>query len=292
MSLRVGSIYKIENLINSKVYIGQTLDKPEKRWSRHISEINNYVNFYPLYMDMREYGVNSFSFQILESDISEDMLDAKEIYYISKYKSFYQDGGYNLTRGGQISKSSKLTELQVLSIIDRIKNGESFRDLANEFDVNYSTISDINCGDTWHFDSYTYPIRKQLNPKKNYSESEAEEIRIQLQAGCNLTSVAKLHNTSVQTIRRINIGELYRDDSLVYPLYDTKQGHSKHLDDKYLLIIIEYLLNSDFNYNQISKDINEKYGVYIDRHTISGINNGSCYKTRLEEFGYEYFPIR
>lgn len=292
MSLRVGSIYKIQNIVNQKVYIGQTLDRPETRWHRHLSEINNYMNFYPLYADMRNFGIINFSFQVVETNIPIDLLDAKEIYYISHYKSFYLDGGYNLTRGGQCSKSSKLTELQVLSIINRIRNGEDFKQLSLEFNVSYSTISDINCGDTWHFEIFDYPIRKQSNPKRNYSLEEAYEIRQQLKAGCNLTSVAKLHNTSVQTIRRINLGELYKDDNETYPLYDTKQGHDGHLSDYYLLLIIEYLLSTSLNYNQISRELKDKYNISIDRHTISGINNGSCYSSRLAEFGYEYFPIR
>ena len=53
-----------------------------------------------------------------------------------------------------------------------------------------------------------------------------------------------------------------------------------------------YLEFTDFNYNEIARDIKSRYNISIDRHTISGINNGTCYALRLCELGYEYFPIR
>ena len=291
MIVRTGSIYKIENLINGKVYIGQTVLKPELRWSKHLSSIDTYIR-YPLYADFKKFGVEHFSFQVIETSIPLNLLDDKEIFYIAKYKSFYLDGGYNLTRGGQRNKYSKLTECQVLNIIYRIRHGEKFKDIASLYGVSYSVVSDINCGDIWYFEIFDYPIRKQSNPKKNYSYSEIYEIREQLMCGCNLSAVAKLHNTSVQTIRRINLGEIYRDESLVYPLYDTKHRPDGHLSDEMILVIIDYLESTNFNYNEIVRDIKSRYDMSIDRHTISGINNGVCYASRLCELGYEYFPIR
>ena len=38
---RTGYIYKIENISNGKIYIGQTINLPEKRWKEHISSAYN-----------------------------------------------------------------------------------------------------------------------------------------------------------------------------------------------------------------------------------------------------------
>lgn len=61
-------IYKIENLINHKCYIGQSV-KIEQRWKNHkitAKNLNdkNYDN--PLYRAIRKYGIENFSFEIIE----------------------------------------------------------------------------------------------------------------------------------------------------------------------------------------------------------------------------------
>lgn len=90
-------IYKITNLINGKVYIGQSTNI-KHRWKEHIQEAKNGIKKYALYNAMRKYGVENFSFEIIEECLEEE-LDKKEVSYIEKYNSYY--GGYNSTLGGQ-----------------------------------------------------------------------------------------------------------------------------------------------------------------------------------------------
>ena len=52
---------------------------------------------YLLSRAFRKYGIENFSFEILEECSKED-LDDREIYYISKYDSYFN--GYNQTTGG------------------------------------------------------------------------------------------------------------------------------------------------------------------------------------------------
>lgn len=52
---------------------------------------------YLLSRAFRKYGIENFSFEILEECSKED-LDDKEVYYISKYDSYFN--GYNQTTGG------------------------------------------------------------------------------------------------------------------------------------------------------------------------------------------------
>ena len=48
---------------------------------------------------IEKYGVEHFSFEVIESDVSETLLNELEQYYISKFSS-KTPGGYNLTDGG------------------------------------------------------------------------------------------------------------------------------------------------------------------------------------------------
>ena len=91
-------IYKIENNINHKKYIGQSIDI-EKRWSVHIafSKSNNIKYKNKLHLAMEKEGIENFSFSILE-ECSQEELDEKEKYWINFYNSIQE--GYNNTDGG------------------------------------------------------------------------------------------------------------------------------------------------------------------------------------------------
>lgn len=86
-------IYKIENLINHKVYIGQSVEI-EKRWQKHLSAKDDFV----IHRALHKYGKENFSFQIIEECNLLD-LDKKEKYWITYYNSLVPNG-YNMIQGG------------------------------------------------------------------------------------------------------------------------------------------------------------------------------------------------
>lgn len=65
-------IYKIENLINGKVYIGQSIEI-EKRWQKHLNAKDDFL----IHKALRKYGKANFSFSILE-ECAINELDARE----------------------------------------------------------------------------------------------------------------------------------------------------------------------------------------------------------------------
>ena len=93
-------IYCIENIINNKKYIGQSVDV-DGRWSKHQSSLNkgDHDNDY-LQKSWNKYGKENFKFYILEY-CKKDELDEKENYYIDLYNTLNRDCGYNLKSGGQ-----------------------------------------------------------------------------------------------------------------------------------------------------------------------------------------------
>lgn len=66
-----GKVYKIINkLDDSKFYIGSTTQTLKRRFSSHKSDCFNEkkaMMHYPLYCDMREYGIENFEIQIIET---------------------------------------------------------------------------------------------------------------------------------------------------------------------------------------------------------------------------------
>lgn len=98
-----GIIYKTINLINDKIYIGQTIRKGKA--------LNKYLGG-GIYLNkaIKKYGRENFKKEILKENIHcQTALDLYEKIYIKKYRSRDLKIGYNLADGGKniIPKGSK-----------------------------------------------------------------------------------------------------------------------------------------------------------------------------------------
>lgn len=95
---KIAGIYKWENKVNHKCYIGQSIDIGS-RLRHHVYNYNNkrYIN--PLYRAFDKYGIDQFDVEILFEVPNPEpclklLLDQLEIGYIEMYNS-YGSGGYN-----------------------------------------------------------------------------------------------------------------------------------------------------------------------------------------------------
>lgn len=109
-------IYKITNLINHKIYIGQTIEYEER--IRHHKQTafreNSKEKDRPLYRAIRKYGLDNFKFEIIDKADSIEELNEKEIYYINKYDSCVDnEKGYNLDKGGKNGRKSEETKRKI-----------------------------------------------------------------------------------------------------------------------------------------------------------------------------------
>lgn len=100
-------IYKIENKINGKIYIGQSIEI-ERRWQKHLSASDDFI----VHQAIRKYGKENFIFSIVEECELID-LDEKENYWINFYQSIVPNG-YNMVPGGSngvgLSKGYKVNQ--------------------------------------------------------------------------------------------------------------------------------------------------------------------------------------
>jgi group I intron endonuclease len=97
-------IYGIINLLDGKIYIGQSKDL-NGRWRQHKSDLkyNRHRNSH-LQSAVNIYGIENFHFVILE-ECTIDRRDERETYWISYYKSMNRDYGYNNESGGNANKT-------------------------------------------------------------------------------------------------------------------------------------------------------------------------------------------
>jgi group I intron endonuclease len=112
----MGYIYIIENKINKKKYIGQTIQKDiNQRWNKH-KLVNKKYTGTILYNAYKKYGIENFIFKIICICFDEDT-DKFEEEYINKYNTLYPLG-YNMIEGG---KSRKFTPILKKIINDKLK---------------------------------------------------------------------------------------------------------------------------------------------------------------------------
>ena len=114
-------IYLIENIVNGKIYIGQTIRSLKKRIAEHKSDAQNHKKKQCPYLHaaIRKYGWNNFKFHILDTAKSQEELDTMEVCWIDIFQSRNRNIGYNLEKGGRgTGRMSDETKLKIsLSLI-------------------------------------------------------------------------------------------------------------------------------------------------------------------------------
>lgn len=95
-------IYRIRNVVNEKMYIGQSINV-EKRLQTHLKELQSgeHAN-YILQKDFDNYKEENFVFEKIHT-CEEEFLNPMEKYFIEKYNTTYN--GYNIKNGNSAVKS-------------------------------------------------------------------------------------------------------------------------------------------------------------------------------------------
>lgn len=215
-------IYCIENNLNHKKYIGQAKDI-DRRWKEHIKNISNKKRKeynYDLYKDIRNQGLNNFSFYIIEECKVEE-LDEKEKYWINFYQTFPPElgKGYNIAEGGhgasKIPPPNFLDELFYLLKYTDLTQLE----IAEKLGITQSCVSTLNSGKYWKKEGIEYPIRKcsraiksKNKVKNNYNLPPKEELLNILYNYQDLNKVALYYKCTVDNLkiwmRRYNISSV------------------------------------------------------------------------------------
>jgi group I intron endonuclease len=100
-------IYKITNLINGKIYIGQSIQSPNMRWRAHKYAANSTSMQY-ISKAIRKHGAANFTHTVLHDGVfSKDELDLLEQREIIMHNSLAMNGkGYNVQSGGKGAQAS------------------------------------------------------------------------------------------------------------------------------------------------------------------------------------------
>lgn len=104
-----GIIYKATNIINGKMYIGQTIKGLSVRKNIHLNTAKRKNCMSYFHRSIIKYGPENFDWNIICNCTSRTELNKMEIWYINEFNTF-KPNGYNLTLGGGGISGWKHTE--------------------------------------------------------------------------------------------------------------------------------------------------------------------------------------
>lgn len=126
-------IYLITNLVNDKVYVGQTRRPVNKRWYDHVFNANHPVRVSLVDRAIKKYGKENFKISIIE-EVDPEKLNEREKYWIAYYNS--NKFGYNITIGGEGTVFVSDSE-----ILESWEKGGSIHEVAKRVGMKRSAVS-------------------------------------------------------------------------------------------------------------------------------------------------------
>ena len=183
-------IYKITNKINGKIYIGQTINDPKIRFSRHIYDAVSNKSDTPLHRAIRRYGKENFEMTIVDTATNIEELNKKEEELISYSKSLVFQKGYNVEKGG-LNKTK--TEESLRKVSESLK--EAYRTGKKER-KRTDTTDNLRKRALNFFSSEENKIKFNIaNGSKYFSVYEAIELRKNKRGVSKIVEKGKLLGT-------------------------------------------------------------------------------------------------
>lgn len=245
-------IYKIENLINHKKYIGLTNNLP-RRQMRHFGDLKRNVhNNSFLQKEYNIYGKENFIFEkIFEGNVSVEEIGELEKFYIKEFDSY--KNGYNQNEGGNFGPTnggSHLTQTDIFNILAALEfMSRPGQILSNMFGVSKTTISRIKKGEN------------HTQYKEEYEKLPYEERKAIYDLFCETTDFYKdkVNTTIITSNRKLTKEQVYLvylNEEMNRPIPLKKLAKMYGVDGKALQLIVKSSSYKDYalSYKNITED--------------------------------------
>lgn len=246
-----GTIYKIINKINNKVYIGQTtLSIKDRYGAKGIQSVVRKSKNEHLKNSIKKYGYDAFEF-IEDYDVaySKEELNEKEIYYINKYNSTNRLYGYNKKEGGSSGKH-----------LEETKRKQSRNMMGKYIDEKNPRATKVICLNTRE----VFDTLKQAGEKYNIEKGN-------LSSNCknDKLSAGKHPETGEKLVWRYYEEYIKMNEREITDALDKAINYGKGSNNKSARAVV--LLNTGELFNTM-KDASEKYN--INSADISSVCSG------------------
>jgi group I intron endonuclease len=174
-------IYKITNLIDGKLYIGQTID-PKTRWYKHkynATHENSPQYDSHLSRAIRKCGIENFIFEVIAQTKTIEFSDELEINFIAQYKSMDRVFGYNISPGGQGRRmvSQETREKQSKALKGRFVGEKNPTWGRHHTAENKRFFSEMNKGNKYRVGAIVSEETRQLLSEINIGKKATEETK-------------------------------------------------------------------------------------------------------------------
>lgn len=212
------AIYKYENKINHKIYIGQT-NNPKRRYNEHLYGQSKNVSL--LERAIQKYGIENFSYEIIEWTENPE---EREDYWINFYNC-YKPYGYNICKGGGFLPNQKgekhsqatITEETAKAIQKDLMNWDiPARQIVKKYHTTQKVVENIKNGHTWNYYNLNYPLRPGELELNNIKALKVIDL-IQ-NTKLSFKEIGRQVGWSPSQISMINQGKNHPQKNLSYPL--------------------------------------------------------------------------
>jgi group I intron endonuclease len=208
-------IYKITNLENGKIYIGQTSSVP-RRWSEHKSDARKRAKL-PISRAIKKYGEDHFIIEVLGEYAAIEDANAAEIEAIEQFQARNKDIGYNIKYGGDNHIWSEESKQKLSK--SKTGEGNAFYGKTHTEEFRKAT-SDRLIGNSYrtgipHSDASKTHLSQQFtgagNPNSKLNISQVNEIRKLYALGeYTQPELSKLFGVALITVARIITNKSWR----------------------------------------------------------------------------------
>lgn len=134
---KIQGIYCITNKINGNQYIGRSIDI-QTRWKQHINETKT-KKMFNIHKAIKKYGIESFTFEVLEVVKNKEDLTKREVYWYEKIKP-----KYNMVKPDKPKNILDSIIVQSIDVITKqVKTYESIREAARQNNISKTAISNV-----------------------------------------------------------------------------------------------------------------------------------------------------
>lgn len=163
----MGFIYQITNTLTGDFYIGQTKQNINRRFNNHVWNAKNKKGNNIFYNAINKYGIDKFNITLLE-EVKNDMLDIKEIEYISTHNP-----KYNTAKGGSTTLGflGKKLSTEHKKALDKSKEVKIYQyDLEGKFLNSFDSVQKaaLYLGDVKYQKTISHCVNKKQKSSHNY----------------------------------------------------------------------------------------------------------------------------
>lgn len=172
-----GVIYKIQNKVNNKIYIGQTTIG---FYCRYGNSLEKHTHNSYLKRSIKKYGIDNFEIiEVFDVAFSKAELDIKEILWIKHYNCIDKKYGYNNMSGGSYGKHSEETKAKISKNSARIWKGKKFSEEYRK-KISLAHMGQVSARKGVRLSDETKKKISKNNPKFWLGKNLTEETKIKI----------------------------------------------------------------------------------------------------------------